>query len=85
MATFEVVNLEMKSTIVVVYSTPLKVGEWSCSLELMVVPLDNHLVILGHEFFKISKVVHMPHENYLMFLDGIISCDVTMMTKRRLG
>jgi hypothetical protein len=85
MAMFKVVNSIVKPTIGVVCSTPLKVGEWFGSLDLTVAPLDDHTIILGKDFLKLSKVVPMPHENYLMFLDGTKTCGVPMMTRRKLG
>lgn len=84
-ATFKVVNSTMRPTTRVVCFAPLKVGEWFGSLDLMVVPLDDHSVILGHDFLKLAKAVLVPHENYLMFLDRNKTCGVSMMTRRKLG
>jgi hypothetical protein len=75
----------MKLATRVVHSKHLKVGEWFGSLELKMVPLDDHKIILGQDFINLSKAVPMPHDNYLMFLDGNRSYVVPMMTRRNLG
>jgi hypothetical protein len=50
-----------------------------------VAPLDDHTIILGQDFLKLSKVVPMPMRTCLMFLDATKTCGVPMMTKRKLG
>jgi hypothetical protein len=85
MASFKGVNSTMKSTVEVIHYTPLNFGEWFGILDLMVIPLDDHRVIFGQDFMKLSKVATMPHENYLMFLDGNKTYGVPTMTRRKLG
>lgn len=67
------------------FYTPLKDGEWYRSLDLMVVPLDDHSIILGWDFLKLTKTALVPHENDLMFLSGTNTYVVPMMTRRKLG
>ena len=50
----------------------------------MVVPLDDHSVILGQDFLKLAKAIPLPHENHLMSLDGTKTCGVPMMNRRKL-
>jgi hypothetical protein len=85
MATFKVVNSTVKLATRVVCSVPLKVGEWFGSLDLIMAPLDDHMVVLGKDFLKLAKVVLVPHGNCLMFLDGTKTYGMTMMTRRNLG
>jgi hypothetical protein len=47
MTSFKVVNVEMKPVVGVVPSTPLRVGSWFGSWDVMVPPLDDHAMILG--------------------------------------
>jgi len=68
-----------------VHCASLKVGEWFGSLDLIVAPLDDHTIILRKDFLKLSKAVPVSHENYLMFLDRTKTCDMPMMTRRKLG
>ena len=44
---FKVVKSIMKSVVGVVHATPLKVGDWYDILDLVVAPLDDHVVVLG--------------------------------------
>ena len=83
-ALFKVVNSVVKLTMGIVSSTPLKVGDWFGVLVLIVVPMDDHSVVLGQDFLRLLKSVSIPHMNFLMFMNKIETFDVHMMTRRKL-
>jgi hypothetical protein len=85
MVVFKVVNSEMKPVAGVVRSTPLRVGSWFGTWDVMVALLDDHAMILGQDFLKHAKAVLVPHEGYLVFLDEAKMPSVPMTTKRKLG
>jgi hypothetical protein len=61
MATFKVVNSEMKPMTAVALLEPLRVGSWFGTWDVMVNLLDDHAMILGKEFLKHAKAVPVPH------------------------
>jgi hypothetical protein len=85
MATFKVVNLAVKSVVGLICSTPLKLGNWFASLDLMVTSLDDHAVVLGQDFLNISKEILVLHESILVFLNKAKMLSVPMLTRRKLG
>jgi hypothetical protein len=67
--TFKVMKLAIVSVTGIVCSTPLRVGEWFGNMDLLVDPLDDHAMILGLDFLRISKAGPLIHESCLVFLD----------------
>lgn len=66
--------------------TPVRIEGWFDNLDFLVVPLDNHTVTLGLDyFFKSSKVVPMISKNHFVFLDKARVSSVPMKNKRKLG
>jgi hypothetical protein len=70
MVAFKVVITSMHPIKRMVHSIPLRILDWFGNLYLIVAPLDDHTVVMGWKFLKLSKVVLVPHENVLVFFDG---------------
>ena len=51
-----------------VHQVPLKIGEWSREVNLIVIPLDDFDVVLRHEFMKKEKETTTSHLEILLFL-----------------
>jgi hypothetical protein len=61
------------------------VGEWFGNMDLLVAPLDDHVMILGLDFLRLSKATPLIHEIHLVFLDKArtLSASLTMKGKLR--
>jgi hypothetical protein len=59
---FKEVNSLVKPMTGVVRSTPLRVGSWFGTWDLMVAPLYGHAMVLVKYFLKYAQLVHMSHE-----------------------
>ena len=62
------VNLEVERVVGLVLQVPLKIGEWSGEVNLIVVPLDDFDVVLGQEFMKKEKETPMLDLENLVFI-----------------
>ena len=69
----------------IIYSTPLKVGEWFGVLDLTMISLDEQKAILGLDFVKHAKETPSPHRNNLEFFYETRSCNLFMMIRKKLG
>ena len=70
------VNSEAKRISELAKGVPIKIGTWSRSTNMMVVPLDNFKVILGMKFMHAAKLVTMPFLNSLRMMGGDEPCVV---------
>lgn len=52
----------------IVFSSSIQIGDWFGSLDLIVIPLDNHTLILGHKFLGDAKADLLIHRYFLLFL-----------------
>jgi hypothetical protein len=82
--TCKVMNSAVVSMIGIVHSTPLRVGEWFGNMDMLVAPLDDHAMILGLDFLRLSKATPLIHESHLVFLDEARTPSTPLMTKRKL-
>nr|GEY33033.1 hypothetical protein [Tanacetum cinerariifolium] len=51
-----------------------KIGEWEGTIDLLVVPMDDFIVVLGLEFLDKVRAFPMPFANSLCILDGGKTC-----------
>jgi hypothetical protein len=65
----------------IAYVVPLKVGEWSGKVNLLIVPLDDFEIILGNEFFVLAKVIPMPFLGGMLIIDESQPCFVKVVRK----
>ena len=63
----------------------LKVGSCFRNRDLKVAPLDDHELVLGHDFIIFSKGFLLPHVSFLVFLDEAKIPSITMTMNRKLG
>jgi hypothetical protein len=72
----------MMPLIGIVHSTLLRVGDLFGNMDLLVAPFEDHVMILGLDFLKISKAGPLFHKNCLVFMDEAItpSTPLTMKT-----
>jgi hypothetical protein len=68
----------------IVHSTPLRVEEWFGNMNLLVSPLEYHVMILGLDFIKLSKSPPLIHKIQLVLLDKTITPRTLLMMKRKL-
>jgi hypothetical protein len=80
-------NLERNTTMykVVKSIVELKVGSCFGNRDLKVAPLDDHALVLGHEFIIFSKGFLLPHVSFLVFLDEAKIPSITITMNRKLG
>jgi hypothetical protein len=83
--TCKVLKSTMMSVTGIVRSTPLRVGEWFGNMDLLVAPLEDHVMILGLDFLRLSKEAPLIHESRLVFLDEARTPSTPLMMKRKLG
>jgi len=81
---YKVVKSTVEPIVGVVHYTPLRVRSWFGNWDLMVVPLDDHMFLLGQEFLIFSKGFPLPHIGFLVFLDKAKIPSMHMMTKRKI-
>lgn len=60
----------------------VQMGNWSSVCELVVMPLDDFLFILGLDFMWKAKIAIMPHHGGLMIFDDRTSCFVHVSQDR---
>ena len=72
------VNSKAKRISGLAKGVPIKIGTWSGSTNMMVVPLDDFQVILRMEFMHAAKLVPMPFLNSLCMMGGNDPCVVTV-------
>ena len=65
---FKEVNSKVERVVGLARQVPLNIGEWSGVIKLIIVPLYDFDVLLGHEFMKKEKAAPMPHLESLVFL-----------------
>jgi hypothetical protein len=82
---YKAINFGVKQVNGLIHSSPVKMGDWFGNLDLVVVLLDDHVVILGQEFFRAAQAVPVISENHLVLLDEARVSSVSMMRKRKLG
>ncbi|CAL9081172.1 unnamed protein product [Musa textilis] len=70
------VNSEAKQISELAKGVPIKIGSWSGSINMMVVPLDDFQVILGMEFMYAAKLVPMLFLDFLCLMGGNDPCVV---------
>jgi hypothetical protein len=68
----------------IVHSTPLRVGEWDDNMDLLVTPLDDHMMILVLDFLRLSKDAPLIHKSCLLFLDKDRTPSAPLTMKRKL-
>jgi hypothetical protein len=68
----------------IVRSTSLRMGEWFDNMDLLVDPLDDHVMILGLDFLILSKEAPFIHKSHLVFLDEARTPSTPLKTKRKL-
>jgi hypothetical protein len=69
----------------IVRSMPLRVGEWFGNMDLLVAPLEDHAMILGLDFIRLSKETPLIHESFLVFWDKARTPSTPLMMKRNIG
>jgi hypothetical protein len=82
--TCKVLKSTMMSVTWIVHSTPLRVGEWFGNMDLLVAPLEDHAMILGLDFLRLSKAAPLIHESHLVFLDEARTPSTPLTMKRKL-
>jgi hypothetical protein len=80
----KVLKLEAMHVTWIAHSTPLRVGERFGNMNLLVSPLEYHVMILGLDFLKLSKVPPLIHKIHLVLLDKAIMTSTLLMMKRKL-
>jgi hypothetical protein len=68
-----------------VHLTPLKVGEWVGTLELIVIPLENNELILGRDFLRHAKATPIQHLHCLAFFESLRPCIFPLKVRNKLG
>ena len=82
---FKVVNLAVDPVAKVIHSTSLMVGSWSSILDLIVIPLDDHTVLLGQEFLRLVRTISISHVDYLTFMNETKTFRVPMVRTMKFG
>lgn len=63
----------------------IEIGELFRVLDMTVVHMDDHSVILGHDFLRLARAVLVPHEDCLLFENEIETFGVPMMVRKKFG
>ncbi|KAJ4717218.1 Retrotransposon protein, putative, Ty3-gypsy subclass [Melia azedarach] len=74
--TMKAVNSAAKPIKGVARKVETTIGEWRGPVDWSVVPMDDHKIVLGMEFFDQIKVVPVPFANTMCILDGGKACMV---------
>jgi hypothetical protein len=53
-------------------------------MDMLVAPLEDHVMILGLHFLKLAKEAPLIHESFLVFLEKAKMPSATLMMKRKI-
>lgn len=63
---FKAVNSTMKVVTGVMENTQVRVGLWFAKLDLRIMDMDDHFVVLGQDFMKLSQAIPMVDQDILL-------------------
>ncbi|XP_021616670.1 uncharacterized protein LOC110617986 [Manihot esculenta] len=73
------VNSQPTPTHGVAHNVPVRIGEWTGTLDFSIVTMDDYSCVLGMDFMDRVKAVTIPFTNSMCILEGDNTCTVSLV------